>query len=165
MALSQCHGFITRNRLEARAFYDTAGAAKMLAHDRPKAAAAIASRYAAELYGLEVLKENIEDHPGNTTRFVVVARERLAQAGDKCSLCFSTAHKAGALQDVLKLFSEAGINLTRIESIPDRDAPGSFLFVLDLIGSDAEPKVAQALAKVKERTHRYRLLGCFKEAP
>lgn len=163
MALSQCHGFLARNHLEARAFYDTAGAAKMLARDRPKAAAAIASRYAAELYGLEVLKENIEDHPGNTTRFVVLSRERLREGGAKCSLCFSTAHKAGALQDVLKIFGEASINLTRIESIPDRDAPGSFLFALDLLGSDSDPKVAQALAKVKERTHRYRLLGCFDE--
>lgn len=163
MALSQCHGFITRNHLEARAFYDTAGAAKMLSHDRPKAAAAIASRFAAELYGLEVLKENIEDHAGNTTRFVAVARERLAQGGDKCSICFSTQHKAGALQEVLALFGEAGINLTRIESIPDRGAPGSFLFLLDLMGSDSDPKVAQSLAKVKERTARYKLLGCFKE--
>lgn len=164
MALSQCHGFLTRNRLEGRPYYDTAGSARMLAHDRPKAAAAIASRHSAQLYGLEVLKENVEDHPNNTTRFVVLARERLTEGGDKCSISFSTAHRAGALFEVIRLFSEAGINLTRIESRPARASPGSFTFLLDLLGADKDPKVAQALKQVQERATGYKLLGCYRES-
>jgi prephenate dehydratase/chorismate mutase/prephenate dehydratase len=164
MALAQCHGFISRNRLEARPWYDTAGAAKMLAHDRPEASAAIASAYSARLYGLEIVKENIEDHPSNYTRFLVLAREPLASGGDKCSICFSTAHRAGALFEVLKIFSEARINLTRIESLPTRSNPGNFSFLLDLQGSDQDPRVADPLRRVREHATGYKFLGCYREA-
>jgi prephenate dehydratase/chorismate mutase len=164
MALSQCHGFITRNRLEARAWYDTAGAARMLAHERPRAAAAIASEHSARLYGLEILKHNVEDSPSNSTRFVVLAREPLAEGGDKCSICFTTEHRAGALFEVLALFSEAGVNLTRIESRPVRANPGTFTFLLDLQGSDRDPTVAALLEAVRARTDGFRLLGCYPEA-
>ncbi|MEW6748603.1 MAG: prephenate dehydratase [Candidatus Micrarchaeota archaeon] len=163
-ALAQCRGFIQRNKLEARPYYDTAGAALMLANDRPKAAAAIASRLCAEIYDLDILKENIEDHETNSTRFVVLARESAVKDGDKCSLIFSTAHKAGALFSILKLFSEAGINLTRIESRPIRKDPGKFAFLLDFQGSERDKKVADMLEKVKKETERYKFLGCYKEA-
>ncbi len=164
MALAQCRGFIARNRLEPRPHYDTAGAAMMLANERPKAAAAIASRLCAEIYGLEILKENVEDHESNYTRFIVLARERGDASGDKCSIIFSTAHKAGALYGVLRVFSDAGINLTRIESRPIQSDPGNFAFLLDFQGSDADGKVADALAKVKAASKTYRFLGCYKEA-
>ena len=165
-ALAQCRGFISRNKLEPRPFYDTAGAAMMLANERPKAAAAIAGRLCAEIYDLEILKENIEDHESNNTRFVVLAREKDAAAakGDKCSIIFSTAHKAGALYGVLRLFSEAGINLTRIESRPIRTDPGKFAFLLDFLGSDEDGKVADVLKKVEKEAALFKFLGCYKEA-
>ncbi|MFH0885315.1 MAG: prephenate dehydratase [Candidatus Micrarchaeota archaeon] len=163
-ALAQCRGFIARNKLEPRPYYDTAGAALMLANERPKAAAAIASRLCAEIYDLEVLKENIEDHESNNTRFVVLAREQGEGKGDKCSIIFSTAHKAGALYEVLKLFSEAGVNLTRIESRPIRKDPGKFAFLLDFEGSDSEAGVAGVLQKVQKGTMMYKFLGCYKGA-
>jgi prephenate dehydratase/chorismate mutase/prephenate dehydratase len=170
-ALAQCRGFIARNRLEPRPYYDTAGAAMMLANERPKAAAAIASRLCAEIYDLEVLKENIEDHESNNTRFVVLAKGPRAgkgagdgQEGDKCSIIFSTAHKAGALYGVLKLFSEAGVNLTRIESRPIRKDPGKFAFLLDFEGSDSDAKVARLLEDVRKETMACKFLGCYKGA-
>lgn len=162
-ALAQCRGFIERNRLEPRPFYDTAGAAMMLSNDRPKASAAIASRLCAGLYGLEVLKENVEDHGSNSTRFVVLSREA-GKKGNKCSVTFSTSHKAGSLFSVLKAFSDAGINLTRIESRPIRKEPKKYAFLLDFQGSDADPKVAAALEKVKAETPMFKLLGCYEEA-
>ncbi len=163
-ALAQCRGFITRNKLEPRPFYDTAGAAMMLSNERPKAAAAIASRLSAELYGLEVLKENIEDHDSNSTRFVVLARQKSQKKGNKCSIIFSTTHKAGSLFGVLKIFSDAGINLTRIESRPIRDETKKFAFLMDFAGSDSDPKIAAVLEKVKESAPTYKFLGCYDEA-
>lgn len=169
-ALAQCRGFLARNKLEPRPYYDTAGAAMMLANERPKAAAAIAGKLCAELYGLEILKENVEDHESNSTRFLVLAREagggkaKAREKGDKCSLVFQTAHKAGALFSVLKCFSEAGVNLTRIESRPIRNDPGKYAFLLDFKGSDEDRKVAEMLEKVKKETVMFRLLGCYKEA-
>ncbi|MCI0503591.1 prephenate dehydratase [Candidatus Micrarchaeota archaeon] len=167
MALSQCRGFIARNKLEPRPYYDTAGAAMMLANERPKAAAAIASKLCAEIYDLDVLKENIEDHESNYTRFVVLAKGGSAAGGakgDKCSIIFSTAHKAGALFSVLKLFSDAGINLTRIESRPAQKDIGNFAFLLDFQGSDQDAKVAKILENVQKETKTYKFLGCYKEA-
>lgn len=163
-ALAQCRGFIARNKLEPRPYYDTAGAAMMLSNERPKAAAAIASRLCAEIYDLEVLKENIEDHESNNTRFVVLAKEGSREKGDKCSIIFSTAHKAGALYEVLKLFSQAGVNLTRIESRPIRKDVGKFAFLLDFEGSIGDSEVATVLEKVQKETMMYKFLGCYKGA-
>ncbi|HSB46757.1 MAG TPA: prephenate dehydratase [Candidatus Bilamarchaeum sp.] len=163
-ALAQCRGFVSRNKLEPRPYYDTAGAAMMLSAERPKAAAAIASRLCADIYDLEVLKENIEDHESNTTRFVVLTREKAAGNGNKCSIIFSTAHRAGALYNALKVFSDAGINLTRIESRPIRKDPGKFAFLLDFQGSDTDPKVKAALEEMKKETAMFKFLGCYMEA-
>jgi prephenate dehydratase/chorismate mutase len=166
-ALAQCRGVIARNKLEPRPYYDTAGAAMMLANERPKAAAAIASRLCAGIYGLEILKDSIEDHESNNTRFIVLAKGGAAPdgaKGDKCSIIFSTAHKAGALYGVLKIFSDAGVNLTRIESRPIRKDPGNFAFLLDFQGSESDGKVAEMLSKVEKEARMYKFLGCYKEA-
>lgn len=162
-ALAQCRGFIERNKLEARPFFDTAGAAQMLARERPKAAAAIASTLAAKLYGLEILKENIEDHASNSTRFLVLSREPASGKGNKCSIIFTTAHKAGALYAVLDVFSKAGINLTRIESRPLRESPSMFAFLLDFQGNDQEKTVKEAMEKLKTQTTWLKFLGCYTE--
>jgi len=163
-ALSQCRGFLQRNKLEARPFYDTAGAAMMLAEERPHAAAAIASRLCAELYGLEILKENVEDHKSNSTRFLVLSRKdegANGKKGDKCSIIFSTEHKAGALFSVLKVFSDAKLNLTRIESRPIKSDPGKYAFLLDFEGSDQDAAVAAALSQVEKMAQFYKYLGCY----
>ena len=162
-ALGQCRNFLARNKLEARPYYDTAGAAAMIANERPKAAAVIASRLCAEIYGLEVLKENVEDHSSNSTRFVVLSKQKNNDVGNKCSIAFTTPHKAGALFAVLKVFSDAGINLTRIESRPIRGEHGKFAFLLDLQGSERDSGVAEALKLAKERTEMFRMLGCYTE--
>lgn len=162
-ALAQCRAFIGRNKLEARPYYDTAGAAMMIAAERPRACAAIASRLCASIYGLEVLKEKIADHPSNSTRFVVLSREKSSEKGNKCSIAFATTHKAGSLFEVLKVFSDASINLTRIESRPIRTEPKKYAFFLDLQGSDEDGKVVDALEKVKNQVAMYKFLGCYKE--
>ncbi|MBU1682203.1 prephenate dehydratase [Candidatus Micrarchaeota archaeon] len=163
-ALAQCRGFISRNKLEAREHYDTAGSAMAVARDKPAATAAIASRLCAEIYNLDIIKENIEDCKTNTTRFLVLSKEPSKEKGNKCSIVFSTAHKAGALFNVLKRFSEADINLTRIESRPLIEDPGNYAFLLDFQGSAEDSKVKKALEEVKKHTATYKFLGCYKEA-
>lgn len=160
-ALAQCRNFLSRNKLEPRPFYDTAGAARMLSQTKQENIAVIASRLSAELYNLEVLKENIEDNASNSTRFLVIARDK-SSTGGKCSIAFKTAHKAGALFGVLKIFSDENINLTRIESRPIRNDPGKYAFLLDFEGSDKEGKIISALEKVKKETIMLNILGCYK---
>lgn len=162
-ALSQCREFIQRQQMEPRPFYDTAGAARMLIQERPPMTAAIASKLCADIYKLEIIKENIEDHQSNFTRFLVLAKEENKKAANKCSIVFSTAHKAGALFAVLQLFAEARINLTRIESFPYRDDPGHYVFFLDFHKEEIDGQKDEILAKVKKMTPMFKYLGCYIE--
>ena len=161
-ALAQCRDFISKNRLEPRPFYDTAGAAAMIAREKPIWAAAVASRDCSNLYGLKVISENIEDSKANVTRFLVLSRERIRVEGNKCTVMFSTRDKAGALSSVLGLFKEAGINLTMIESIPSRDSTGKAKFLIDFNGNYGDKKTQTALDKITAVTTGLKILGCYK---
>jgi len=160
-ALSQCRRFLARNRLEPVPYNDTAGAARMLSQDRPKRSAVIASRLCADLYSLEILKEGIEDLERNMTRFLLLSRKGNEGEGHKCSIVFATEHKAGTLFNVLQVFADKGINLTRIESIPNE--PGDYAFFLDFEGSDKDPGVMEALTEVEKVTTQFRIMGCYTE--
>ena len=161
-ALAQCRHFLARNKLEPVHYSDTAGSAKMLSEKRPKASAAIASKLSGELYNLEPIKEHIEDHEKNITRFLVLSRqEAMEEEGDKCSIIFSTEHKAGTLFRVLEMFAKEDINLTRIESIPEK--PGTYAFFLDFIGAINDGKVIKALENAKNASTHFKLIGCYKE--
>jgi len=163
-ALAQCRGFLARNNLEARPYYDTAGAAKMLARENPNASAAIASRLCAELYDLDIIKDQIEDGPANSTRFLLLAREESTEKGQKTSIIFVTRHEAGQLLAVLQCFADANINLTRIASIPLRDDPDNYCFFLDFEGSEKETKIVDVLAKVEAHTAHLKRLGSYPAA-
>ena len=160
-ALGQCRSFIARHRLEARPFYDTAGAAIMLREQRPPATAVIASKLCADLYHLEILQENIEDDDSNTTRFVVLSKNIQAQNGNKCSIIFSAAHRPGGLFDVLKVLADATINMTRIESRPMRHDPGIYAFFVDFEGSDRDDRVKGVLDDIRKQATAFRFLGCY----
>jgi prephenate dehydratase len=160
-ALAQCREFLMRNKLEPRPYYDTAGAAKMLARENPKAAAAIASALSADLYNLEIIKEGIEDGPSNSTRFLLLSREPYADKAEKTSIIFATAHEAGRLFAVLQLFAEADINLTRIASMPLRSDPDNYSFFLDFEGSDKDENVIRLLNQMKDLTISLKNLGSY----
>ena len=160
-ALAQCRDFLMRNKLEARPYYDTAGAAKMLARENPRAAAAIASALCAELYDLNIIKEGIEDGPSNSTRFLLLSKTPFAGSGDKTSVIFAVAHEAGKLYSVLKLFAESQINLTRISSMPLRSDPGNYSFFLDFEGSQEDAKVVDVLQKMEKMTISLKNLGSY----
>lgn len=160
-ALSQCRHFLHRNHLDPTPYYDTAGAAKALAESRPKGVAAIASRFCADLYDLEIIKEDIQDSPHNRTRFFLLALEGEDPQGDKCSAVFTAGDKAGSLFSVLKVFADASINLTRIESVPD--TPGKYAIFIDFVGNAKADKVASAISKVSSLAEDFRMLGCYRE--
>ncbi len=160
-ALAQCRGFLLRNHLEPHPFYDTAGAAKMLAREHPKAAAAIASDLCAELYDLDVIKAGIEDGTSNSTRFLLLSREPYTDRGDKTSIIFAVPHEAGKLYDVLRLFADARINLTRIASMPLRSDPSNYSFFLDFEGSREEDEITKVLAQVEKLAIGMKCLGSY----
>ena len=160
-ALAQCRDFLMRNKLEPRPYYDTAGAAKMLARENPKAAAAIASALCAELYDLDIIKEGIEDGPSNSTRFLLLSRDPYTGRGDKTSIIFAVAHEAGQLYGVLKLFAEANINLTRISSMPLRSDPSNYSFFLDFEGSKKDPEISAVLDKMASMAISMKNLGSY----
>lgn len=160
-SLLQCRDFIARAKLEPIAHQDTASAAKMIAEQKPADAAAIANPLCADLYGLSVIKGDVQGEISNRTRFFILSREANSGGGSKCSIVFTTLNKAGALFRTLEVFAKAGINLTRIESVPS--APGDFAIFVDLVGSNKDPKVQAALAEVEKTTADFRMLGCYDE--
>jgi chorismate mutase / prephenate dehydratase len=133
----------------------------MIAAQKPADAAAIANPLCAELYGLTIVKADVQGEMSNRTRFFILSREENVNGGGKCSIVFTTLNKAGALFGTLEIFAKAGINLTRIESVPS--APGDFAIFVDLVGSNKDPKVQAALKEVEKRTADFRMLGCYDE--
>ena len=162
--LSHCRRFIQERRLETRLYYDMAAAAKMLVQERPEGSAVIASEFCANFYNLQIVASNIEDVPGHVTRYVVVARPETAppkDQGNKCSIVFVAEHRAGALFRILEEFADRGLNLTRIESMPNRLDPLNYIFFLDFYGSDQDPEVVEVLERVRQKTSMFRFLGCY----
>jgi len=141
----------------------TAKAAQMAA-DEPNAAA-IGSSVAAELYGLKIVCENIEDIANNITRFLVISKEDAKPTGeDKTAILFSTAHKAGALADVLDVFKRYNINLTNIESRPSRKRQWEYYFFVDFLGHRTDKQVREGLEEARKHCLQLSILGSFPRA-
>lgn len=164
-SLAQCRGWLDENLagVERIAVSSNAEAARLAGQD-PQAAA-IASREAADIYGLGVLAANIEDEPDNTTRFLVIGREAVPPSGkDKTSLLLSATNKPGALHRLLTPFAQHGISMTRIESRPSRRGVWEYVFFADIEGHVAEPKVAQALDELRAEAAMLKVLGSYPRA-
>ncbi len=166
VALAQCSLFFARRpRVERIPFYDTAGAVKMLAERRLRAAAAIASRTAAEVYRARILQTHLEDHHENYTRFLLLSKTlRVEARANKVSIVFSTRNVPGALYKCLSVFALREIDLTKMESRPLRGRPWEYFFYLDFIGHVKEERCRKALAHLGEVTNFLRVLGCYESA-
>ncbi len=162
---TQCRNWLSATFKDARTVAVASSAkAAQLAADEPKAAA-IGSAIAAELYGLKVVCENIEDIANNITRFLVIGREDAKPTGeDKTAILFSTAHKAGALADVLDVFKKYNINLTNIESRPSKKRQWEYYFFVDFLGHRTEEHVQKGLEKAREHCLQLSILGSFPRA-
>ena len=142
--------------------YDTAGSVKMVREQGDPSVAAVASRRAAEVYGMAVLAEGIEDDPANFTRFLAVACEPVVASGDaKTSIVFAMRNLPGALFKAMSVFALRDIDLTKIESRPLVGKPWEYLFYIDFAGSTQDPVVQRALDNLGEFTSLLRVLGSY----
>lgn len=167
--LAQCSLFFEQHpKIEASAFYDTAGSAEAVALAKDKTLGAIASSYAAKVYGLDVLAEGIENLPGiNFTRFYALQKSPLPFENSenlKTTLLFTLANsgKSGALYNALGCFAKRNLNLTRIESRPHPDKPWEYIFHMSFEGNPEDAIASDALKELGEYADFIYLLGTFR---
>ena len=164
-ALAQCEEFLRKLRAEIMPTYDTAGSAKRIKESGLKGCAAVASKRAAQIYGLETLAEKIETNPNNYTRFFVISKKKAeATPKSKTSLVFSTKNIPGALYACLGAFATRNINLTKLESRPSRDKPWEYIFYVDFEGHIDDMVIQEALAGLKQKTNFIKILGSYPRA-
>lgn len=162
--LSQCADAIAAHGWKTLPYGNTALAARMVAQAGNPALAAIASRKAGEIYGLDVLDDSIQSVHKNRTRFIAItSRLTLPSDADKISLIFSLPHTTGSLYRVLVRFALAGLNLTKIESRPIRDGGFHYAFYLDFEGAVSNPETQDLLCALSEEMPRFTFLGNYRE--
>ena len=164
-ALSQCSKFIKSNNLVEHVRADTAGSAEMISKSKDKTKAAIASSLSAETYNLEIIKKNIENEKGNQTRFLIMGKNvSQPEFLDKkyiTSFLFKLKSKPAALYQSLGGFAINGVNLTKLQSYPEKNTFDSFFFLCDLDGHIEDPKVQKSLEELGLHCQDFHVLGVF----
>ena len=161
-ALGQCAAYLRALGIKAEQVYDTAGSVKMLKASGARDTAAIASRRAAEIYGMQILEEGIEDNAENFTRFLAIAKESTIPNDEaKTSIVFTLKNQPGALFKALSVFALRDIDLTKIESRPLQGKPWEYLFYIDFIGATHEDSARKALDHLSEYALMLRVLGTY----
>lgn len=164
-ALSQCSKFINNNELIANIHADTAGSAELISKNKKKNEAAIASKLSAEIYDLEIIAKNIEDEKGNATRFLIMGNR--VQQPDKhegkfiTSILFKLKSKPAALYQSLGGFAINGVNLTKLQSYPEKNSFTSYFFLCDLDGHIEDSKVQKSLEELGLHCQDFHVLGVF----
>ena len=161
-SLAQCREWLDANLpgVERIAVSSNAEAARLAREDQT--VAAIASDAAAEMYELNILAGNIEDDPGNTTRFLVIGDQEVGPSGrDKTSLMLAVHNKAGALYSLLEPISRHGVSMTRIESRPSRISKWDYVFFVDVEGHVSDENVAAALKELASTASQLKVLGSY----
>ncbi len=164
-AIAQCRNWLEQNLagIPLVEIESTARAAERAAQE--KDAAAIAGEYAAEVYGLKILKRHIEDNANNVTRFLVIGKKSPSRSGsDKTSVLFSVKDEVGILYHMLEPFHRNGINLTKIESRPLKKKAWEYIFFLDVDGHVEERKVSEAIRALEKRCLFLKILGSYPKA-
>ncbi len=163
--LSQCSKFIKENNLAEHIRADTAGSAEMISKTKDIKQSAIASSLSAEIYGLEIIKKNIENEIGNLTRFLVMGKNiSQPEFKDKTyitSFLFKLKSKPAALYQSLGGFAINGVNLTKLQSYPEKNSFDSYFFLCDLDGHIEDPKVQKSLEELGLHCEDFHVLGVF----
>ena len=164
-ALSQCRNWLAKHLPLARTIEVTStSTAAQLALEKP-GAGAIAALQAGVHYGLDILAERIEDNTGNVTRFAVIGDIIPEKTGnDRTAIMFQTEHRFGALADALNVFKRNRVNLTWIESFPIPDSKRTYLFFIELVGHESDPRVKRCTETLAKHTLRLTILGSFPAA-
>jgi prephenate dehydratase len=168
-AIAQCRGFLADSlpAAEVVAANSTAEAVQEVADKRPDGTAAVGPALAAKLYGLEVIAADIEDHPDNETRFVLLAARGIPKptGHDKTSIvCFQHSDHPGSLHAILGQFSARAINLTKLESRPTKKGLGDYCFIIDLEGHVADEVIADCLRDLHAQLASVKFLGSYPAA-
>ena len=171
-ALGQCRQFIQENSLGTIPTYDTAGSVKIIKDLNKNSVACIASKNAAEIFDVPVIQEGVEDNANNYTRFLIFSREnneQMVQNGSKAensktSIIFSVKHEAGTLYQIIKEFYQNKINLTKIESRPDKNTPWQYNFYVDFIGHQDDSSIKDVLQKLRNHSTFLKILGSYPTA-
>lgn len=161
-SLSQCHEWLNANlpNVERQAVASNAEATRLAAED--SSVAAIASRRAGEIYGLNLLADNIEDDPRNTTRFLVIADHDVAPSGhDKTSLAMSVRNIPGAVLELLSPLAQNDVSMTKLESRPSHTGLWEYVFFMDIEGHRSDAKVANALVMLERKASFLKILGSY----
>ena len=165
MALEQCRHFFRQHaHIKLIEEKDTAEVAKKIHEEQIKNVAAVASKLAAKLYGLNIIKNDIQTHKENYTRFFIVENSTIDQSQknyNKASIKFSLPHQSGSLAHVLNCFHKNNLNLTKIQSLPIIDKPWEYAFFTDII-FDNSSDFEQAMEQMHDDLHDLKILGLYK---
>ena len=165
-ALSQSSFFIKKNNLNENVRADTAGSAKYVSESKEKSKGAIASKLSAKIYNLEILNSNVQDEKENVTRFLIMQKDiyqpDLKSKKYITSLLFKLKSKAGALYSALGSFTLNGVNLTKLQSFPEKNSFSSYFFLCELDGHIEETKVKNSLEELGLHCEDMHVLGVFK---
>jgi len=162
--LLQCSRYLSEHpEWKQMPYFDTAGSAEYVAKEGLKSKACIAGSKAASVYGLKIISPNIQDSRNNSTRFVIIGKEKLEnEKSDKISMILSVPHRPGTLYGILKYFAEGNCNLMKIESRPLEGKPWEYFFYIDLSGNVNEQGTKDILAVVEKESSYFRLLGNYR---
>lgn len=160
-ALSQCRKFTEKMNVVVNATPSTSAASEMIRGK--KNSASIGTRRASEIYGLKIVATNIQDYKNNVTRFVVLSKNDHAPTGnDKTSIVFSIIEdKPGGLYQILEIFADNSINLTKIESRPSKEKLGSYIFFVDFEGHKADELISHILNTIRSKVAYIKVLGSY----
>ncbi len=161
-ALAQCRHYINTINKEVHAMPSTANAARYVTEI--SSAAVIGNRILSEKYDLAILEKNIQDYDNNVTRFVVISRKSFEEITgcDKTSIVISLkGDKPGGLYEILRVFAENDINLTKIESRPSKEGMGKYLFFIDMQGHKNEPHINKTLTIIESKVNKLKILGSY----
>ena len=165
-ALSQSSEFLKQNKFNANVHADTAGSAKYISEENKKNKAAIASSLSAKIYGLDILAENIQDDKNNITRFLIMGGEIYQPElnNDKfiTSFLFKLKSKPAALYSALSGFAINGVNLTKLQSFPEKNSFSSFFFLCDIEGHIENEKIKNSLEELGLHCQDMHVLGVYK---
>ena len=164
-ALSQCSDFLKKKNIIENVRTDTAGSAALVSKNKNKSEAAIASKLSAKIYDLDILTENIENEKGNATRFLIMGKPILQPEFEEkkyiTSFLFKLKSKPAALYQSLGGFAINGINLTKLQSYPEKNSFSSYFFLCDLDGHIDEPKIQKSLEELGLHCEDFHVLGVF----
>jgi len=164
-ALSQCSEFIKKKNINENVRADTAGSAALISDNKNKNDAAIASKLSAEIYKLDVIASNIENEKGNVTRFLIMGKNIFQPEFGKdnyiTSFLFKLKSKPAALYQSLGGFAINGVNLTKLQSYPEKNSFSSYFFLCDLDGHIEDPKIKKSLEELGLHCEDFHVLGVF----